>query len=102
MARRLLILGSTGSIGVQALEVVERSPDLEVVGLSAASSWRELVAQAEQHGVSRIALVDPEAGARAAEGWTAGEGLTGPEGLGGPAVDGARGPLAAGPRGAAG
>ena len=31
--RRILILGSTGSIGVQALDVVDRSDDLEVVGM---------------------------------------------------------------------
>ena len=33
--RRLLILGSTGSIGTQALEIVARDPELELVGLSA-------------------------------------------------------------------
>jgi 1-deoxy-D-xylulose-5-phosphate reductoisomerase len=77
----LLILGSSGSIGLQALEVVASSDELELVGLSAESSWRELVAQARAHGVGRIALADPAAGARAAEEWTAGEVLTGPEGL---------------------
>nr|MBA3861797.1 hypothetical protein [Solirubrobacterales bacterium] len=35
MSRRLLILGSTGSIGTQALDLVERSDELELVGLSA-------------------------------------------------------------------
>ena len=34
--RRILIVGSTGSIGTQALDVVERNPELEVVGLAAA------------------------------------------------------------------
>jgi len=81
MARRLLILGSTGSIGVQALDVVERSDELELVGLSAESSWRELVAQASAHGVRRIALADPAAAARAAEEWTDGQVLAGAEGL---------------------
>jgi 1-deoxy-D-xylulose-5-phosphate reductoisomerase len=81
MARRLLILGSTGSIGVQALDVVARSDDLELVGLSAETSWPELIAQAQEHGAHRIALVDPQAGARASEDWTGGEVLTGPEGL---------------------
>ena len=46
--RRLLVLGSTGSIGTQALDVVERSEDLELVGLSAERSWEALVAQAER------------------------------------------------------
>jgi 1-deoxy-D-xylulose-5-phosphate reductoisomerase len=80
-ARRLLILGSTGSIGVQALDVVARSEELELVGLSAERSWETLVEQARAHGVSRIALVDEHAAARASEAWTDGEVLTGPEGL---------------------
>jgi 1-deoxy-D-xylulose-5-phosphate reductoisomerase len=81
VARRLLILGSTGSIGTRALEIVSRSDELEVVGLSAERSWEELVAQAAEHRVGRIALADPVAGARAAEAWTAGEVLVGAEGL---------------------
>jgi 1-deoxy-D-xylulose-5-phosphate reductoisomerase len=80
--RRLVILGSTGSIGVQALDVVSRSAgkELRVVGLSAASAWEPLVEQAIEHGVRRIALADPDAAARAAEAWT-GEVLAGPDGL---------------------
>jgi 1-deoxy-D-xylulose-5-phosphate reductoisomerase len=81
MPRRLLVLGSTGSIGTQALDVVSRTDDLEVVGLSAARSWEPLVEQAIRHGVRRIALADPDAAARAAEAWTDGEVLTGAEGL---------------------
>jgi 1-deoxy-D-xylulose-5-phosphate reductoisomerase len=81
LARRLLILGSTGSIGTQALDIVERSDDLELVGLSAERSWEALVEQARAHGVDRIALADPIAGARAAEAWTDGEVLIGAEGL---------------------
>src|SRR4051795_6112531 len=81
MPRRLLVLGSTGSIGTQALDIVERSPELEVVGLSAERSWQALVEQARRFGVRRIALADPDAGARAAEAWTDGEVLVGPQGL---------------------
>ena len=81
MPRRLLVLGSTGSIGTQALDVVSRADDLEIVGLSAARSWEPLVEQAVRHGVRRIALSDPDAAARAAEAWTDGEVLTGAEGL---------------------
>jgi 1-deoxy-D-xylulose-5-phosphate reductoisomerase len=81
LARRLLILGSTGSIGTQALDIVERSDDLELVGLSAERSWEALIEQARTHGVDRIALADPIAGARAAEAWTDGEVLIGAEGL---------------------
>jgi 1-deoxy-D-xylulose-5-phosphate reductoisomerase len=81
MSRQLLILGSTGSIGTQALEIVARSDDLELVGLCAERSWERLVEQARAHGVGRIALADPEAAARAAEAWTEGEVLSGAEGL---------------------
>jgi 1-deoxy-D-xylulose-5-phosphate reductoisomerase len=81
VARRLLILGSTGSIGTQALDIVARSGELELVGLSAERSWEALVAQAAEHGVRRIALADADAGARAAEAWTDGEILVGAEGL---------------------
>jgi 1-deoxy-D-xylulose-5-phosphate reductoisomerase len=81
LPRRLLILGSTGSIGTQALDIVERSADLELIGLSAERSWEALVEQARTHGVDRIALADPIAGARAAEAWTDGEVLIGAEGL---------------------
>jgi 1-deoxy-D-xylulose-5-phosphate reductoisomerase len=80
-ARRLLILGSTGSIGKQALDVLSRSEELELVGLSAERSWEALVEQARAHTVSRIALVDEDAAACAAEAWTDGEVLSGPEGL---------------------
>ncbi len=78
--RRLVILGATGSIGVQALDVVARTQDLEVVGLSAARSWEQLVAQAQATGVPRIALSDPQAAALAADAFD-GDVLVGPEGL---------------------
>jgi 1-deoxy-D-xylulose-5-phosphate reductoisomerase len=80
--RRLAILGSTGSIGIQALDVVARAPDdLKVVALSAATAWEPLVEQARRYGVKRIALADRDAAARAAEGWTDGEVLSGVEGI---------------------
>src|SRR5919107_4488240 len=81
MPRRLLVLGSTGSIWTQALDVVSRTEEFELVGLSAARSWEPLVAQARRHGVRRIALSDADAAARAAEAWTDGEVLAGAEGL---------------------
>jgi 1-deoxy-D-xylulose-5-phosphate reductoisomerase len=81
MPRRLLILGATGSIGTQALEILSASPELELVGLAAQRSWETLVAQAAEHGVARIALSDLDAAARAGESWTGGEVLAGPEGL---------------------
>jgi 1-deoxy-D-xylulose-5-phosphate reductoisomerase len=79
--KRLLILGSTGSIGTQALDVTARSDELELVGLSAESSWEVLVEQAQRFGVGHIALADADAAARASEAWTEGQVLGGPEGL---------------------
>ena len=81
MPRRLAILGSTGSIGCQALDVVSRSPDLTVVALSAASSWEPLLVQAREHGVRKVAVADADAAARASEAWTDGEVLAGPDGV---------------------
>jgi 1-deoxy-D-xylulose-5-phosphate reductoisomerase len=79
--KRLLILGSTGSIGVQALDVCAHSGEFELVGLSAERSWEELVEQARAHGVTRIALGDAHVAARAAEAWTDGKVLAGADGL---------------------
>jgi 1-deoxy-D-xylulose-5-phosphate reductoisomerase len=79
--RRIVIAGSTGSIGTQALDVVDRSRDLEVVALAAGSNDALLVEQAEKYGVERIGLADDRAAARAAERWTAGDVLSGPDGL---------------------
>jgi 1-deoxy-D-xylulose-5-phosphate reductoisomerase len=82
VARRLLILGSTGSIGTQALDIVAAAGDeLELVGLSAEQSWEALLAQAQRFGVNRVALVDEAAAARAAQAWSGGEVLAGAEGL---------------------
>jgi 1-deoxy-D-xylulose-5-phosphate reductoisomerase len=66
MAKRVLILGSTGSIGGQALDVIGRSDALEVAGLSAARNWERLVAQAREASVASVALSDPQAAERAA------------------------------------
>jgi len=79
--RRVLVLGSTGSIGTQALDVISGSDELEAVGLAADRSWEPLLEQAAAHGVDRIALADEDAAARAAESWTRGEVLSGAEGL---------------------
>ena len=62
---RVLILGSTGSIGVQALEVIREHPDrFRVVGLGAGGSNAALlIAQATEFGIGpdRIAVADPVA-----------------------------------------
>jgi 1-deoxy-D-xylulose-5-phosphate reductoisomerase len=79
--RKLLVLGSTGSVGVQALDIVRESGELELVGLAANRNWEALGEQAERFGVRRVALADPDAAARLSESWTDGEVLSGPEGL---------------------
>jgi 1-deoxy-D-xylulose-5-phosphate reductoisomerase len=79
--RKIVIAGSTGSVGTQALDVIERSDTLELAGLGASTSWELLLEQAKRFGVERIALSDPDAAARAAERWTDGEVLVGAEGL---------------------
>ena len=78
--RRLVILGSTGSIGVQAIDVVAATSGLEVVALSADRNWELLVAQAEALNVRRIAIADPESAESARSAWD-GEVLSGPESL---------------------
>ena len=58
MARRIVILGSTGSIGTQALDIAARNPDsFDVVGLSAGGSDVALLArQALDFRVEAIAV----------------------------------------------
>jgi 1-deoxy-D-xylulose-5-phosphate reductoisomerase len=60
--RRVIVLGSTGSIGVQALEVIAANPDrFQLVGLAAGSNRVTLEAQAAATGVTRTALGVEEA-----------------------------------------
>ena len=52
--KRLVILGSTGSIGTQTLDVVRQNPDrFKVVALSCARREKEMLEQAEEFGVPR-------------------------------------------------
>jgi 1-deoxy-D-xylulose-5-phosphate reductoisomerase len=78
--KRVLILGSTGSIGTQALEVIAAGEGIRVAGLSADSSWERVLAQARDHGVPAVALADVEAAERASSAW-AGQVLAGEEGV---------------------
>ena len=66
---RVLILGSTGSIGTQALEVIAANPDrFEVVGLAAGGGNPGLLAsQRAETGVTNIAVADSEAAAQVAD-----------------------------------
>jgi len=55
--RRVVVLGSTGSVGVQALEVIAAHPDrFELVGLAAGRNGDALARQAAEAGVARTAL----------------------------------------------
>jgi 1-deoxy-D-xylulose-5-phosphate reductoisomerase len=78
--KRVLILGSTGSIGTQALEVIAASDELGVAGLSAGSSWEQVLGQAQRHGAPAVALADPDAAERARAAWD-GQVLPGEEGI---------------------
>jgi 1-deoxy-D-xylulose-5-phosphate reductoisomerase len=60
--RRVIVLGSTGSIGTQALDVLRANPDrFELVGLAAGRNRAELDAQAAEFGVEHTALGADEA-----------------------------------------
>jgi 1-deoxy-D-xylulose-5-phosphate reductoisomerase len=78
--KKLVILGSSGSIGTQALEIVAASAELQVVGLAAGSSWEQLLEQARQHGVPTVALADNGAAERARSAWD-GRVLAGDDGI---------------------
>lgn len=61
MKKRVLILGSTGSIGTSALTVARQIPArMEVVGLAAGRRADELARQADEFGVRNLCLADEE------------------------------------------
>lgn len=64
-AKRVLILGSSGSIGTQALEIVAGREDLLPVGLAVGRDWQAAVAQARGFGIETIAVADQAAAAEA-------------------------------------
>ncbi len=61
--RKVLVLGSTGSIGTQALEVIAANPDrFELVGLAAGGASPDLLArQRAETGVTNVAVADERA-----------------------------------------
>ncbi|WP_067888210.1 1-deoxy-D-xylulose-5-phosphate reductoisomerase [Nocardia vaccinii] len=63
---RVLLLGSTGSIGTQALEVIAENPDrFQVVGLAARGGNTDLLAQQiRATGTTEVAVADPAAAAK--------------------------------------
>jgi 1-deoxy-D-xylulose-5-phosphate reductoisomerase len=83
--RRVVILGSTGSIGTQALDVIAANPErFQVVGLTAGTNADQLAAQAERFGVAETALGAEEAErlVRSVEADVVLNGITGSVGLG--------------------
>ena len=55
--KRIVVLGCTGSIGVQTLDVVRQNPDkLSIVGLAAGTRVADLLAAATEFGVRRVAI----------------------------------------------
>jgi 1-deoxy-D-xylulose-5-phosphate reductoisomerase len=62
VTRRIVLLGSTGSIGTQTIDVVRALPDrFELVGLAAGSDVAALRAQVDALGVRTVALADADA-----------------------------------------
>lgn len=65
MTRRIVVLGSTGSIGVQALNVIGDSiggeHPLRLVGLSAGTRWQDALAQASAFDVLNVFIGDVDA-----------------------------------------
>ncbi len=64
--RQIVILGSTGSIGTQALDIVRRNPDrFQVVALAAGGGNPDVLAgQAAEFGVAAVAVASPAAAAQ--------------------------------------
>lgn len=61
--KTILVLGSTGSIGLNTLSVVDSMPErLDVVGLSAGSQWQKLNQQVADYKPSHVAVADEAAG----------------------------------------
>jgi 1-deoxy-D-xylulose-5-phosphate reductoisomerase len=62
MKKRIVILGSTGSIGENALRVASALPSrLEVVGLAARTNYKRLLEQAQEFNVTHVAVADAAA-----------------------------------------
>ena len=84
MSKKITLLGSTGSIGTQSLDVI-RAQGYEVFGLSAHSHVEKILEQIEEFHPRYVCMTDPDAAARL-DAALAGRAnaprlLTGPEGL---------------------
>lgn len=80
--RRVVILGSTGSIGTSALKVARDIPDrMEIVGLAAGTSVEALARQAREFNVRNVCIYDPSGAAGLAASLPGAQVETGEEGL---------------------
>lgn len=60
--QRVTILGSTGSVGANTLDVIRRHPDrFEVFALTAKSQWELLLKQVAEFKPLFVVMIDPEA-----------------------------------------
>lgn len=60
--RKIILLGATGSIGENTLEVVDAHRDaVELVGIAANTRWHELAAIAKKYAVKNVAIFDETA-----------------------------------------
>ncbi len=65
--KRIALLGSTGSIGESALDVIRHLPgECRLTALAARSKWREMSEQIREFSPRRIAMTDPESRDRVA------------------------------------
>ena len=58
MVKSVSILGSTGSIGRQTLDVVSHLPDLQVVALTAGTNWKLMAEQVRQFHPKLAVMAD--------------------------------------------
>ena len=63
MSKKITLLGSTGSIGTQSLDVI-RAQGYEVFGLSAHSHVEKILEQIEEFHPRYVCMTDPDAAAR--------------------------------------
>ena len=61
MGRKIVLLGSTGSIGTQTLDVVRNNADLEIIGLAANKNVTLIEAQIREFHPHYAAMFDPAA-----------------------------------------
>lgn len=82
MSRRITILGSTGSIGNSALQVIRRYPEkLQVHALSTNTDIAQLAVQVKEFNPGTVAIMDPDAAKTFAQQHSNLRVLTGIEGL---------------------